>query len=136
MQSSQSKATDESVLATHFPPLQRVGSAAVEARPNPSDTIRSHVDECPPSPLPANNGSSGISQAEAARPAMEPMETGEVSSEESSSYPTGFKFVIITTALSLGIFIIGLDNTIVSTAVPSITDEFKTIADIGWYSSA
>jgi len=136
MESPQFKTIDESVLATHFPPLQGVGSAAVEARPNPSDTIRSHVDEYPPSPLPANNGSYGNSQAEAARPAMEPTETGEVLSEVSSSYPTGFKFVIITTALSLGIFIIGLDNTIVSTAVLSITDELTTIADIGWYSSA
>ncbi|KAK3308330.1 uncharacterized protein B0T15DRAFT_372189, partial [Chaetomium strumarium] len=33
-------------------------------------------------------------------------------------------------------FLISLDTTIVSTAIPRITDEFHTVADIGWYGSA
>ncbi|KAJ5159023.1 uncharacterized protein N7500_008674 [Penicillium coprophilum] len=39
-------------------------------------------------------------------------------------------------AMSLGIFILGLDNTIVGTATPTISDEFNSITDIGWYGSA
>ncbi|KAL9095837.1 MAG: hypothetical protein Q9165_001834 [Trypethelium subeluteriae] len=51
-------------------------------------------------------------------------------------YPTGFKFVMICIAVATSLFLMGLDLKIVATAVPSITDEFKTITDIGWYSSA
>ncbi|WPG99937.1 Hypothetical protein R9X50_00276000 [Acrodontium crateriforme] len=40
--------------------------------------------------------------------------------------------VVITSALVLG----SLDTNILATAVPAITNEFHTIADIGWYSSA
>ena len=29
-----------------------------------------------------------------------------------------------------------LDNTIISTAIPRITDEFRAIDDVGWYGSA
>lgn len=32
--------------------------------------------------------------------------------------------------------ITALDNTIISTAIPKITDEFKAINDVGWYGSA
>ncbi|KAJ6172809.1 hypothetical protein N7470_001876 [Penicillium chermesinum] len=39
-------------------------------------------------------------------------------------------------AMSFGIFILGLDNTIVGTAIPTISDEFNSITDIGWYGSA
>ncbi|KAJ5338529.1 hypothetical protein N7452_005257 [Penicillium brevicompactum] len=39
-------------------------------------------------------------------------------------------------AMSLGIFIQGLDSTIVGTATATISNEFNSITDIGWYGSA
>lgn len=37
---------------------------------------------------------------------------------------------------ALVLVFMGLDTSIVSTAVPHITDDFHTVADVGWYSSA
>ncbi|THC90658.1 hypothetical protein EYZ11_009883 [Aspergillus tanneri] len=33
-------------------------------------------------------------------------------------------------------FLVSLDTTIISTAIPQITDEFKSTADVGWYGAA
>ncbi|KAL8711729.1 MAG: hypothetical protein Q9220_003900 [cf. Caloplaca sp. 1 TL-2023] len=57
-------------------------------------------------------------------------------SEQRDDSPSGKKWVALVAALALALVLVGLDNTIVATAVPSITNEFKTIADVGWYSSA
>lgn len=51
-------------------------------------------------------------------------------------YPTGTKFWCTVLALCVVMILGGLDANIVATAVPSITDHFHTIADVGWYSSA
>ncbi|KAI0868536.1 MFS general substrate transporter [Hypoxylon argillaceum] len=49
---------------------------------------------------------------------------------------TGAKLAIIVAALAFASFLILLDTMIVSTAIPSITDAFHSLADIGWYASA
>jgi EmrB/QacA subfamily drug resistance transporter len=51
-------------------------------------------------------------------------------------YPTAIKLTLITIALCLAVFCIALDNTIIATAIPKITDHFKAIDDIAWYGSA
>ncbi|KAH7324128.1 putative efflux pump antibiotic resistance protein [Stachybotrys elegans] len=51
-------------------------------------------------------------------------------------YPSGFKLTMIAVALILAMFLISLDLTIVATAVPRITDEFRTLRDVAWYGSA
>ncbi|KAK5338558.1 hypothetical protein LTR98_004958 [Exophiala xenobiotica] len=51
-------------------------------------------------------------------------------SEESMIYPSGPKLWLTMASLCLSIFLNGLDLTIVAVAVPSLTDKFKTIADI------
>ncbi|THV69605.1 MFS transporter [Aureobasidium pullulans] len=51
-------------------------------------------------------------------------------------YPTSIKLLLITIALCLTVFCIALDNTIIATAIPKITDHFKAIDDIAWYGSA
>lgn len=56
--------------------------------------------------------------------------------EPEIEYPTGFRFLTVATSLVLSIFLIALDTTIVSTAIPRITDEFKSVNDVGWYGSA
>ena len=56
--------------------------------------------------------------------------------DDEIEYPTGLKFAIITLALCLAVFLVALDNTIIATAIPKITDRFNALGDIGWYGSA
>ncbi|KAF8218305.1 major facilitator superfamily domain-containing protein [Mycena galopus ATCC 62051] len=51
-------------------------------------------------------------------------------------YPKGLKLVLITMSMFVAIFIQTLDNTTTPTIIPSITDEFDSLADVGWYGSA
>ncbi|KAH7163525.1 major facilitator superfamily domain-containing protein [Dactylonectria estremocensis] len=53
-----------------------------------------------------------------------------------SEYPTGLKMFFIVLALVLSIFLVALDMTIVATAIPKITDEFKGLDKVGWYGAA
>lgn len=50
-------------------------------------------------------------------------------------YPGPLKLAFTTVALAFCIFIVALDLTIVSTAIPRITDEFHSLAQVGWYGS-
>lgn len=58
------------------------------------------------------------------------------SGEDEVEYPSGLKFAIITLALCLAVFLVALDNTIIATAIPKITDQFNSLPDVGWYGSA
>ncbi|KAF6816720.1 major facilitator superfamily transporter [Colletotrichum musicola] len=72
---------------------------------------------------------SGTEVAEDSAPATPPPDSNPDS-------PTGLKLIAITLGLCLTLFLVGLDNIIISTAIPRITDEFRSINDIGWYGSA
>ncbi|KAJ7620460.1 major facilitator superfamily domain-containing protein [Roridomyces roridus] len=56
--------------------------------------------------------------------------------QEEDEYPGGFKLALLTVALCLSVFILSLDNTIITTAIPKITDHFHSLEDVGWYGSA
>ncbi|KAI1459138.1 putative efflux pump [Annulohypoxylon moriforme] len=56
--------------------------------------------------------------------------------EDGTEYPTGMKLFLITLALCLGVFLMALDNSIIATAIPKITDTFHSLPDVGWYGSA
>ncbi|KAJ6255915.1 MFS-type efflux pump [Drechslerella dactyloides] len=51
-------------------------------------------------------------------------------------YPKGTALASIIIALILAIFLVALDRTIISTAIPVITNEFNSLGDVGWYGSA
>lgn len=51
-------------------------------------------------------------------------------------YPSGFRLWMAVASCCIVSFLHGLDLTIVAAAIPSLTNHFKTVADIGWYSSA
>ncbi|KAF2866140.1 major facilitator superfamily transporter [Massariosphaeria phaeospora] len=55
---------------------------------------------------------------------------------DESEYPTGLRFWMIVVALVFSIFLASLDLTIISTAIPKITDQFQSLEDVGWYASA
>ncbi|CZR57174.1 related to aflatoxin efflux pump AFLT [Phialocephala subalpina] len=61
---------------------------------------------------------------------------GNKDGEDDVDYPHGPKLWIILAALCLAVFLVALDQTIISTAIPKITDKFNSIQDIGWYGSS
>ncbi|KAJ7124622.1 major facilitator superfamily transporter [Mycena crocata] len=50
--------------------------------------------------------------------------------------PHGVKLALLTLALSLSVFLVAIDNTILATAIPKITDQFQSLDDVGWYGSS
>ncbi|KAI1379513.1 major facilitator superfamily domain-containing protein [Hypoxylon crocopeplum] len=56
--------------------------------------------------------------------------------EDNIHYVTGAKLVVIVISLVLASFLMLLDTSIVSTAVPAISDEFHSLEDVGWYAAA
>ncbi|KAI1208403.1 major facilitator superfamily domain-containing protein [Annulohypoxylon truncatum] len=61
---------------------------------------------------------------------------GKASEQENPQYVTGAKLVSIVVSICLAAFLMLLDTSIVSTAIPAISDEFHSLQDIGWYSAA
>ncbi|KAF2431298.1 hypothetical protein EJ08DRAFT_587576 [Tothia fuscella] len=50
-------------------------------------------------------------------------------------YPHGYRLAVIVLSLMLGMFLVALDNTILGTAIPRITDEFHDLNKVSWYGS-
>lgn len=59
----------------------------------------------------------------------------EEEDDENVEYPKAWKLAVITLALCLSVFCMALDNTIIATAIPRITDQFNSVGDVGWYGS-
>ena len=57
-------------------------------------------------------------------------------SSDDIEYPGKWKATVIIAAVFLAIFLVALDQTIIGTAIPRITDQFHSVADVGWYGSA
>ncbi|GAA5904232.1 MDR family MFS transporter [Sporobolomyces salmoneus] len=63
--------------------------------------------------------------------------SNDVGTDESGKKPlTGFRLVLLMVAMLLVEFLVGLEQTIVVSATPSISNEFGALQDIGWYGSA
>ncbi|KAB8075726.1 major facilitator superfamily domain-containing protein [Aspergillus leporis] len=56
--------------------------------------------------------------------------------EDEPQYPGKLKLAFIVLSLNLAMFLVGIDNTIISSAIPKITDQFHALGDVGWYASA
>ncbi|EPS36331.1 hypothetical protein H072_10162 [Dactylellina haptotyla CBS 200.50] len=46
------------------------------------------------------------------------------------------KKILVFVSVFLSMFLVALDRTIISTAIPQITDEFHSLTEVGWYGSA
>lgn len=76
---------------------------------------------------PVRNSSEVNNPAEAK---VEAIENEALSRQFSKDYPTGLKLTLITLALCLSVLCMALDNTIISTAIPRITDQFNSYVRI------
>ena len=105
-------------------------ASAMETDQSPREPTRS------PSPAPTHENKEAelqktMSVAEAQKELSRVMTSGD-----GVEYPTGLKLNLISLALCLSVFLMALDNTIIATAIPKITDQFHSLADVGWYGSA
>ncbi|KAI1496099.1 MFS general substrate transporter [Biscogniauxia marginata] len=68
----------------------------------------------------------------------QPPSTSSPSDDETASdgFLEGIPLVLLIIGLSLVVFLISIDRTIITTSIPFITGEFKSTADIGWYGSS
>lgn len=55
---------------------------------------------------------------------------------EENYKPNTAKFWLVIVSAFVPTFIVALDRTILSTAIPQITNDFDSLGDIGWYGSA
>ena len=79
----------------------------------------------------------GVEATASSKAVVTPSETSPgKDTEDNIEYPHGLKLVLILAALCLSVFLVALDQTIIATAIPKITDHFKSIGDIGWYGSS
>ncbi|KAJ3937874.1 uncharacterized protein N0V96_012082 [Colletotrichum fioriniae] len=63
-------------------------------------------------------------------------ESAKQEAEDESQYPHGLKLAVIILSNMIAMFLVALDRTIITTAIPRITDDFKSLGDISWYASA
>ena len=63
-------------------------------------------------------------------------DTGENTTSDGEVQLHGLKLALVILAIYLSVLCVALDNTVIATAIPSITDEFHSIDDVGWYGSA
>ncbi|KAJ0299245.1 hypothetical protein Brms1b_013173 [Colletotrichum noveboracense] len=63
--------------------------------------------------------------------------TTKIKTEDNSQeYVSGVKLGLIVVSVSLACFLTVMDISIISTTIPKITDDFKSLVDVGWYGSA
>jgi MFS family permease len=55
---------------------------------------------------------------------------------DDEEFVTGIPLACLIIGLMFAVFLISIDRTIISTAIPYITGEFNSTPDIGWYGSA
>jgi MFS family permease len=51
-------------------------------------------------------------------------------------YPEGWRLILTLLGLAFGTFLMALDTTIITVAVPEIATEFKALDQVGWIGSA
>ncbi|KAH6627442.1 major facilitator superfamily domain-containing protein [Chaetomium tenue] len=63
------------------------------------------------------------------------LETPKAEGEQLVELDKATKILLIASVL-LSMFLVSLDRTIISTAIPAISDEFSSLNDVGWYGSS
>lgn len=56
--------------------------------------------------------------------------------EDESTYPNLATTMLVIGAAGIALILVSMNSMILATAIPHITDDFGTIADVGWYAAA
>ncbi|KAJ1802554.1 hypothetical protein LPJ56_007170, partial [Coemansia sp. RSA 2599] len=85
-----------------------------------------------------NTASSSIKQSDSiAKEALQDIESGKNESVDDSGQPIkGKKLIAVLVALAMSMFLGALDNTIVSTMMPKISEKFSAAMLVTWIFSA
>ena len=59
----------------------------------------------------------------------------KITDPDTREYVTGWSLRLLTGALMLGMFLVGVDSSIIGVVTPKITTSFHAIDDIAWYGS-
>ncbi|KAJ5506982.1 hypothetical protein N7453_005939 [Penicillium expansum] len=78
----------------------------------------------------------GLRRRKRASQKRSPLSSQKSAASAEPEYPGPVQVALIMMCILCAIFIMSLDRTIISTAIPQITDEFNSLDDIGWYGSA
>ncbi|KAF7889871.1 uncharacterized protein EAF02_002286 [Botrytis sinoallii] len=89
----------------------------------------------PSSPSPSPHTSEGATIENLGRNSLLEGDNLETS-DTTSPYLQGWRLAVVITSLTLGIFLIALDTTIIGVAIPKITSDFRNLDDIAWFGSA
>ncbi|KAL5356680.1 major facilitator superfamily domain-containing protein [Aspergillus floccosus] len=69
-----------------------------------------------------------------------PIQDGSAPTDSEGTELSALLLAAVFTVLCLAVFLVALlyikDNTIIATAIPRITDQFKALEDVGWYGSS
>ncbi|KAK8054932.1 major facilitator superfamily domain-containing protein [Apiospora rasikravindrae] len=57
----------------------------------------------------------------------------EAPNEFQPEYVTGIRLALVITSAIVACFLMLVDTMVISTAIPRITDEFRSLPDVGWY---
>jgi hypothetical protein len=92
-------------------------------------------------PMAGNKPRPGLKQSTGLSGSRDPSSRSQsprpkASEDNKEPYATGLKLTMIVLSLQLTNFCIAVDNTIIATAIPRITDDFGSLGDVGWYGSA
>jgi hypothetical protein len=121
-------AADEKALPTDRKSLE-ADEKALEADQNALE-VNPSTGEATPSPLAPPVG--GVIQEPELKQVMSAKEAMAelnriMTSGEGVEYPTGISLHLVSMALCLAVFLMALDNTIIATAIPHITDQFHSL---------
>lgn len=87
--------------------------------PTTNDSVPSQSDNTSPAPT--------EKEEESSQDADTTERQGGAVQFDTSDYPTGIPLFLITSALVIVLFASNLDTTIITTAIPRITDEFQSV---------
>ncbi|RPA81881.1 MFS general substrate transporter [Ascobolus immersus RN42] len=126
-------------MTTLSPPGKHGDTASMDGQTTLAPSYANSVDREKADDKLASKEAAGVDTTDADsvyRSKEENAGSGGSDGEDEQIYPEAFPLAMITIALCLVVFLVALDNTIIATAIPAITNQFNSVTDIGWYGSS
>lgn len=98
-----------------------------EKHPDGADSAVWARETTPPTAaVPGETQEADLAPVVSTKEAMEELNR-VMTSGDGVEYPTGLPLTLVTIALCMSVFLMALDNTIIATAIPHITDQFHSL---------